>query len=626
MCGIAGKIDFTGAIVPESAIRRMCAPILHRGPDAAGFHAEPYIGLGERRLAIVDLSEQANPPLANEDASAWIVFNGEVYNFRELRQRLLEAGHAFRTNGDTEVLLHLYEEYGIECLKHLRGMFAFAIWDSRKQVLFAARDRLGKKPFFYIKTPTSFLFGSSISVITADPGVGASPNFEAIDSYLTHQYVPSPLTAFSGILKLPPAHYLLCDTKGNLKVERYWSPPVGEKTAASEEEIVAELMRLLRESVRIRLISDVPLGVFLSGGIDSGTVAALMATESSRPVKTFSIGFEGAVSSELPYARQVAERYGTDHHEFVVRPSSANILPLLVKHYNEPFADSSAVPTYYVSQIAREQITVALSGDGGDESFSGYEHYRCTERWRKIDFIPSPVRRRIAGVMQAGLEMLPFGNLTSRMIRGWQMVGSSLPERYRTQLSTVKEQEKRACYTPYFQSLVNGNKGKSRLLELPWDRSMDSLDWMARHDQHYYLPDCLMVKTDVASMANSLEVRCPFLDHQFVEFAATIPSSLKRNGKGGKAILRRAARNLLPAEVLEKPKTGFGVPLAKWFSTDLAGLLRATLLDERSAKRGLFQQGFLKKMIEEQIARKRDWSNRLWAFLFLELWFREYVD
>jgi len=626
MCGIAGKIDFTGAIVPESAIRRMCAPILHRGPDAAGVHAEPYVGLGERRLAIVDLSEQANPPLANEDASAWIVFNGEVYNFRELRPGLLEKGHAFRTNGDTEVLLHLYEEHGIECLKHLRGMFSFAIWDSRKQVLFAARDRLGKKPFFYIKTPTSFLFGSSISAITADPGVGASPNFEAIDSYLTHQYVPSPLTAFSGILKLPPAHYLLCDTKGNLRVERYWSPPAGEKTAASEEEIVAELMRLLRESVRIRLISDVPLGVFLSGGIDSGTVAALMATESSRPVKTFSIGFEDEGSSELPYARQVAERYGTDHHEFVVRPSAANILPLLVKHYNEPFADSSAVPTYYVSQIAREQITVALSGDGGDENFSGYEHYRCTERWRKVDFIPSPVRRRIADVMQAGLEMLPYGNLTSRMIRGWQMVGSSLPERYRTQLSTVKEQEKRACYTPYFQSLVNRNNGKSHLLELPWDRSMDSLDWMARHDQHYYLPDCLMVKTDVAAMANSLEVRCPFLDHRFVEFAATIPSSLKRTGKGGKTILKRAVRNLLPAEVLEKPKTGFGVPLAKWFSTDLAGLLRATLLDERSAKRGLFQQGFLKRMIEEQIARKRDWSNRLWAFLFLELWFREYVD
>jgi asparagine synthase (glutamine-hydrolysing) len=626
MCGIAGKVDFTGAMVPESAIRRMCDPIIHRGPDAAGFHTEPYLGLGERRLSIIDLSEQANPPLTNEDNSAWIVFNGEIYNFRELRSGLLEEGHIFRTNGDTEVILHLYEKYGIGCLKRLRGMFAFAIWDSRERLLFAARDRLGKKPFFYSKTPTSFLFGSSISAITADPGVGTSPNFGAIDSYLTNQYVPSPLTAFSGIFKLPPAHYLLCDTRGNLRVERYWSPPGGEKTTASEEEITAELMRLLRESVRIRLISDVPLGVFLSGGIDSGTVTALMATESSRPVKTFSIGFEEEGLGELAYARQVAKRYGTDHHEFVVRPSAADILPLLVKYYNEPFADSSAIPTYYVSQIAREQITVALSGDGGDESFLGYDHYRDTERWRKVDFVPFPVRQQIAGIMQGALEILPYGNVTSRMIRGWQMVGSLLPERYRTQLSIVKDQEKRACYTPYLRSLLNGNNGTSHLLDLPWDRSMDSLDWMARHDQNFYLPDCLMVKTDVASMANSLEVRCPFLDHQFIEFAATIPSSLKRNSKGGKAILRRAVQSLLPAEVLHKRKTGFGVPLAKWFSADLKGLLRATLLDERSAKRGLFQQSFLKRMIEEQIAQKRDWSNRLWAFLFLELWFREYVD
>ena len=591
-----------------------------------GFYAGPYIGLGERRLSIIDLSEQANPPLANEDNSTWIVFNGEIYNFPELRSELLEEGHAFRTKGDTEVVLHLYEKYGTACLKYLRGMFAFAIWDSREQLLFAARDRLGKKPFFYSKTPTAFLFGSAISVITADPDVGISPNFEALDSYLTNQYVPSPLTAFQGISKLPPAHYLLCDTKGNLRVERYWSPPLGEKTAASAEEIAAEVARLLRESVRIRLIADVPLGVFLSGGIDSGTVTALMAAESTKPVKTFSIGFEDEGFSELAYARKVAEKYGTDHHEFVVRPCAADILPLLVKHYNEPFADSSAIPTYYVSKLAREQITVALSGDGGDESFSGYNHYRSTESWRKFDFVPLPVRQQVAGIMQGALEILPYGNLTSKVIRGWHMVGSTLPERYRTQLSIVKDQEKRVCYTPYFRSLLNGNNETARLPELPWDRSMDSMDWMARHDQHYYLPDCLMVKTDVASMANSLEVRCPFLDHKLVEFAATIPSSLKWNRTGGKVILRRAVEDLLPAEVLRKPKTGFGVPLAEWFTTDLQGLLRATLLDDRSAKRGLFQPGFLKRMIEEQVARKRDWSNRLWAFLFLELWFREYVD
>jgi asparagine synthase (glutamine-hydrolysing) len=626
MCGIAGKVDFTGRPVSEAVLRRMCDAIVHRGPDAEGYHCEPYIGLGERRLAIIDLSEQANPPLSNEDDAAWIVFNGEIYNFRELRSGLREEGHVFRTKTDTEVILHLYEKHGVECLSHLRGMFAFAIWDSRKRILFAARDRFGEKPFFYSRTPAAFVFGSSLNALIADSDVTSDPSFTAIDSYLSHQYVPSPLTAFAGIFKLPPAHYLLCDSQGDLKIARYWSPPVGEKTRAGEAEISTELVRLLRDSVRGRMISDVPLGVFLSGGIDSGTVAALMAMESSRPVQTFSIGFEDESIDELSYARKMAERYGTDHHEFVVKPSTAEVLPLLVRHYGEPFADSSAIPTYYVSKLAREQITVALSGDGGDESFSGYEHYPDTDRWSPADFVPLPVRRQVSGAMQSLLESLPYGNLTSRMNRAWQMVGATLPDRYRTHLSIVKEDEKRACYTPYFRSLLEGSNGTSHLQDLPWDKSMDRFDWMARHDQNFYLPDCLMVKTDVASMANSLEVRCPFLDHKLVEFAATIPSSLKRKGRSGKAILKRAVRNLFPADVLQKPKTGFSVPLSRWLRTDLAGLLQATLLDERCARRGLFRPSFLKMMIDEQIDRKRDWSNRLWAFLFLELWFREYVD
>jgi asparagine synthase (glutamine-hydrolysing) len=626
MCGIAGKLDFSGAIVPETIIRRMCAPIVHRGPDAEGFHTGPYIGLGQCRLSIIDLTEEANPPLGNEDNSIWIVFNGEIYNFRELRSELLKNDHIFRTKCDTEVILHLYEKYGTGCLKYLRGMFALAIWDSRKRLLFAARDRLGKKPFFYTKTPTGMLFGSSIGVIIADPDVSRKPNFAAIDSYLANQYVPSPLTAFSGILKLPPAHYLVCDAKGDFSVERYWCPPEAEKTTASEQEVQEELMRLLRQSVRLRLVSDVPLGVFLSGGIDSGVVTALVATETSSPVKTFSIGFEEQDFDELSYARTVAERYGTDHHEFVVKPSAADILPLLVKHYGEPFADSSAIPTYHVSRMAREHITVALSGDGGDESFSGYQHYRSTECWQRVDLVPVAVRRHIAGLMESALGTLPYSNLTARTIRGWHMIGSSLPERYRTQLSIVKDEEKDACYTPHFWSLLSENNVAAHYLDLRWDKYMDSWDWMARHDQHYYLPDCLMVKTDIASMANGLEVRCPFLDHKVVEFAATIPSSMKRNGDSGKLILRRAVQNLLPEEVLRKRKTGFGVPLAKWLRTDLKDMLMAVLLDEKAKKRGLFEPSFLKKMIEEHAERKRDWSTRLWAFLFLELWLREYVD
>jgi asparagine synthase (glutamine-hydrolysing) len=297
-----------------------------------------------------------------------------------------------------------------------------------------------------------------------------------------------------------------------------------------------------------------------------------------------------------------------------------------VKHYNEPFADSSAIPTYYVSRAAREHITVALSGDGGDESFLGYAHYGDTERWSMADFIPYSVRRPIARIMKAGLEVLPYGNGTARMKRGWRMFGSLLPTRYALQLAILKDEEKRAVYTPYFQSLVNQHNEPSHLTDLEWNKSMDDWDWMARHDQHFYLPDCLMVKTDVASMANSLEVRCPFLDHHLVEFAATIPSSMKRDHQGGKAILRRAVQDLLPPEILRKPKTGFGVPLARWFRTDLRETLRGTLLDDKSARRGLFNQGFLKRMIDEQVGGQRDWSSRLWALLFLETWFREYVD
>ena len=616
-----------GAAVPPSLIERMCGQIVYRGPDAFGCHVGPYIGLGERRLAIIDLRETANPPLANEDQTVWIVFNGEIYNFQQLRPQLEADGHRFRTNADTEVVIHLYEKYGVECLQHLRGMFAFAIWDERRRVLFAARDRLGKKPLFYSKTARQFAFASSINALRELPEVAsAEPDFRAIDAFLTHQYVPSPKTAFEGVCKLPAAHYLVCDTTGKLTIERYWRPPLESKTSATQREIESELLRLLREAVRLRLISDVPLGVFLSGGIDSTAVTALFAAESSRPVKTFSIGFEEDRASELPYARKLAERYQTDHHELIVRPSATEILPLLVRHFAEPFADSSAIPTIYVSQLARQHVTVALSGDGGDESFLGYDHYAATERWDPVDVIPYPLRRGVASTVEAALGALPFSDTASRMARAWHLFGAQLPERYATTLAMVKEEEKRFCYTDQFRSLLKANNGHGNALPLAWDTGTATWDWMARHDQHYYLPDCLMVKTDVASMANSLEVRCPFLDHVFVEFAATIPADLKRQGGRGKAILRNALRDLLPAEVLNKPKTGFGVPLAQWFRDDLSEMLRGVLLDETSAKRGLFRQKFLKRMIEDQITGKRDWSNRLWGFLFLELWFRAYVD
>lgn len=623
MCGIAGKMIFSGDIVNKSLINKMCNTLVHRGPDDEGVYTAPYIGLGQRRLSIIDLSRTAAPPLANEDETVWLVFNGEIYNFNSLRKTLVDKGHIFKTHTDTEVIIHLYEEYGIDCLKYLRGMFSFALWDAEKKRLFAARDHMGKKPFYYTKSTSAFIFGSEIKAITADPEVSVNPDYRAIDSYLTYQYVPSPLTAFSGIYKLPPAHYLLCDSKGTTHIERFWVPTSPDKIDGSPEEIQLAILAHLAEAVRMRMISDVPLGAFLSGGIDSGIIVALMAIESSKPVKTFSIGFEDSEFNELPYARLVAERYGTEHHELIVKPNLHEVLPLLVKHYNEPFADSSAVPTFYVSKMTREHVTVALSGDGGDESFAGYSHYSQMQAWERFDVVPVSVRKSSCTAVASLLKLFPKGNLSARADRALTIIGAELPERYQLQMATLKPQEKQMLYTESFRSLLGNDRV---LLTMPWNASMDSLDWMMRHDLNYYLPDCLMVKTDRASMANSLEVRCPFLDHAFVEYAATIPSNLKRDNTGGKIILKKAAARLLPPEILHKKKSGFGIPLANWFRGELSGFIKSMLLDNTALKRGLFEPGIVKIMIEEHIAGKRDWSNRLWALLFLEMWFREFID
>jgi asparagine synthase (glutamine-hydrolysing) len=602
--------------------------MIHRGPDDEGIYTAAHIGLGERRLSIIDLASSACPPLSNEDRTLWLVFNGEIYNFQELRKQLQEHGHRFATNGDTEAIVHLYEDEGVACLQKLRGMFAFALWDKRREILFCARDRLGKKPFCYTKTNDSLIFGSEIKAITADPEVSITPNFYAIDQYLTYQFVPSPLTAFEGIHRLAPGHFVLCSITGDLKIERYWEPPLSEKIEASEEDIQLEILRHLSESVRLRMISDVPLGAFLSGGIDSSVVVALMARESAKRVKTFSIGFEEEDFNELPYARLVADRYGTEHHEVVVKPNAIEVLPILVRHYNEPFSDSSALPTYYVSKITHQHVTVALSGDGGDESFAGYVNYAAILHWKKWDVLPLALRRLVARTALPLLSLFPYNNTAARFHRGFGMLGAmNIKQRRLSYGTTLKPEEKRLAYTSLFRDLISrAPVPEDPLAAYPWEQGMDDLDWLMRHDQNFYLPDCLMVKTDIASMANSLEVRCPFLDHEFLEFAATIPSGLKRDAMDGKIILKRAVKDLLPNEILNKPKMGFGVPITKWFRSNLAPMLKETLLDEESARRGLFEQHLLQKMVSEHIEGRRDWSNRLWAFLFLELWFREFID
>ncbi|MBN1816601.1 MAG: asparagine synthase (glutamine-hydrolyzing) [Sedimentisphaerales bacterium] len=627
MCGICGKMVFQDTKVDSEQIEKMCSVLAHRGPDGRGVYTAPFIGLGQRRLAIIDLNRNANPPLSNEDGTVWLVYNGEIYNYTSLRAELETKGHRFRTQSDTEVVVHLYEEYGMDSLSRMRGMFAFALWDASRKRLFAARDRLGQKPFFYTVTGKAFIFGSEIKAITADPDVSIEPDCFALDQYLTWQYVPSPWTAFAGIHKLPPGCYVTCSTDGRTEVVRYWSPPAPHKTRQSPEEIQNRLMMLLDESVRLQMISDVPLGAFLSGGVDSAALVAFMAQHSRRPVKTFSIGLEEDEYNELPYARLTAERCGAEHHEFVVRPDAVEVLPLLVQHYNEPFADSSALPTYYVSQMTRPHVTVALSGDGGDESFAGYTRYAWMKRWQSLDVLPGWFRDGITAVPRWLLDPVSWNNTAARLSRGLEMVRSDLMSRYRMEMSIFKPVERRRGYTSRFWAMIQEHSPQeNKPLRLPKEPHEDAVDWMMRHDQNFYLPDCLMVKTDVASMANGLEVRSPFLDHRLVEYAASIPSTMKLKGWIGKRIFRNTVADLLPEKILTKPKTGFGIPLRKWFCGRLGEMLQETLLDDRSVRRGLFEPVFIRKLVVEHRSGRRDWSYRLWALLFLELWFREFID
>ena len=454
MCGICGKLTFCGTVGDEVLIQNMCNTIRHRGPDREGIYVAPYIGLGQARLAIVDLRDHAAPPLANEDQTVWIVFNGEIYNFQEIRLELEEKGHMFQTKTDTEVIVHLYEEYGVDCLQYLQGMFAFALWDSRKKRLFAARDRFGKKPFYYLCSERFFIFGSALRSITADPAVTIEPDFAALDSYLRFQYVPSPLTAFSGIAKLPPGHFLLCNSAGDVTIRSYWTPTVKEQTKASASAIQEELLERIQQAVRMRLIADVPLGALLSGGIDSATIVSLMAKESSKPVKTFSLGFEENDLNELPFARLIARRYGTDHHEVVLNSTSLDVLPELVRHYNEPFADPSALSTYHVAKLARQHVTVALTGDGADELFAGYANYAKAMRGVHADLMPLWLREKFARIAGRALHKLPYSRFADRLGSSVEWIGNQTPERFLAKMAIMNERERMACYQQKFHALI----------------------------------------------------------------------------------------------------------------------------------------------------------------------------
>lgn len=626
MCGIVGITRVDKGQVDRALVSRMCESIIHRGPDEDGFYFNEGVGLGMRRLAIIDLAG-GQQPIHNARRTAWIVFNGEIYNYKELRASLEKLGHRFYTNCDTEAIVHAYDQYGSDCPKHLRGMFAFAIWDEEKQELFLARDRVGKKPLLYADVGGDLVFGSEFIALLMHPGISREIEPRAIDAYLSFMCVPAPLTAYKQIRKLEPGHWLRW-RNGVIKIERYWQPDFSRKLDIGEEEAGERALEILRDAVRARLMSDVPLGAFLSGGVDSSAIVALMSELSSEPVKTFSIGFEEQDFSELHHARRVAEHLGADHHEFIVRPAALEILPTLIEHYGEPYADGSAIPTYYVARETRKHVTVALNGDGGDECFGGYERYagmRLAERYHKV---PAVLRR---GLIEQAVEFVPeMGNYAKRVQTAKRFVrAAGLPkvERYFRWVSALQHEDKQELYSAEFSRDLERFDASDVLR--PWFAKANGsgvLDATLLTDMMTYLPNDLLVKVDIASMAVSLEARSPFLDHHVIEFAASLPENLKVRGTTTKYLLKRMLKHLLPSENIERPKMGFGTPLGPWFRGQLQGFLRETLLSEKALKRNLFKPESVLRLVDLHTQGRRDIGAQLWTLSMLELWFQRFID
>jgi len=628
MCGIVGKLNFDSAqAVDKILLRQMNDVLNHRGPDDEGIWVRGPVGLGHRRLAIVDLSPTGHQPMSNEDGTIWLTFNGEIYNHLELRVELEQRGHRYRGNSDTETIIHLYEEYGCDCVKHLRGMFAFALWDEQQHRLFLARDRFGQKPLLYAETVAGLTFASEFKALLQDPAVSREINDLAIHHYLTYGYIPAPLTAFRQICKLPPASTLVWQD-GNICIERYWHLHYTPKLTLSEAEITEQLLTLLREATRLRLMSDVPLGAFLSGGVDSGAVVALMAESLSEPVKTFSIGFDEQSFNELDYARQVAERYATDHHEFVVTPDALAVLPELVWAYGEPHADSSAVPTYYVSREASQHVTVALNGDAGDELFAGYDRYRAIRLAAYYEKTPRWLREGIiAPVFRNMPESTKRKDVLRRLKRFVLAIDATPERRYAKWINLFTNMEKAGLYTPNFAAQVSGIDSLV-ILEQSYALA-DSTDFVERTqyvDTHTYLPDDLLVKMDIVTMIHSLEGRSPFLDHKLAEFVARLPPTYKLRGQIPKYILKRTLRKHLPKTILNRAKQGFSVPVGRWFRHELRQVAYDVLLDQKALARGIFDEGAVRTLLDEHVSGQANHWPRIWGLLMLELWFQTYID
>lgn len=627
MCGITGFINANGDAANRELLEAMNLCIAHRGPDEDGFYINQNVGLAMRRLAIIDLAS-GQQPIYNADKTKAIVFNGEIYNYQSLRSDLVAQGHEFYTKSDTEVVLHLYDKYGADGLTHLRGMFALAIWDTQEKSLFLARDRVAKKPLLYSHQANGdLIFGSEFQAVLKHPSVSREVDNAAIDNYLSYLCVPAPKTAFKQIRKLEPGHWLKWKD-GTIETRRYWQPDFSKKIKITENEAIEETTRILRESTKLRLISEVPLGAFLSGGVDSSTVVALMAEESSTPVKTFSIGFEEEDFSELKYAKRVAEHVGAEYHEFIVRPNALDVIPTLVEHYGEPYADSSAIPTYYVAKETRKHVTVALNGDGGDESFAGYERYVAMRIAEAYTRVPAALRKVF---VEAPVNLLPTSELKRSRFRDAKrfLQAANLPrtERYFRWMSTFNRDAKRGLYTPEFEASVAGQNPSSVLDR--WFKTANgtgTLDATLLTDQMTYLPNDLLVKVDIATMANSLEARSPFLDHNLIEFAATLPESLKMSGFETKSLLKKVAARLVPKDVIYRRKMGFGVPVGRWFRGEMKDFVRGVLLSETSLKRGIIRPEVIERYVNEHTSAERDHAFQIWTLLMLELWFQRFID
>jgi asparagine synthase (glutamine-hydrolysing) len=623
MCGIAGIARASRAPVEREVLERMCEAQSHRGPDARGLHLDAGVGLGIQRLRVVDLAT-GDQPIYNEDRSVTVVLNGEIYNFRELRRRLRSDGHRFATEGDTEVIAHLYEELGPGCVRELHGMFAFALWDNRRRQLLLARDRVGKKPLFYCERSGALSFASELGALMQDPEVPRDVDHHALDAYLAYGYVPAPLSAFAAVRKLMPAS-ILTYRNGTAHTERYWRLDYSRKSPPRPEREVEEEIRAgIRGAVQRRMVADVPMGAFLSGGVDSSAVVAAMAASSPEPVKTFSIGFEEERFNELPQARRVAMEFATDHHELVVRPDAVEMLPELVRHYGEPFADASALPSFYLARFAAEHVTVALNGDGGDESFAGYPRYTTNLALAQLDRIPPALRHAVGALARR----VPLGGdpraMRSRLGRFALASALDREDRYLAQTSTFTQTDRTQLYTPEYAALIDTSRAAATLMD-PWHSSSapDLLDRFLDVDVNSYLPGDLLTKIDVATMAYSLEGRSPLLDHEFMELAAALPSEMKAGGGQRKRILRSALRGWVPDEILDAPKRGFELPAARWFRGELGDFARGVLLDPSSTSRGWFREGEVRRLLDEHVAGTHDHNRRLWNLLMLELWCAE---